>query len=216
MNPPELDAATRRALEANVRRFYLYKFLYHFYLWLPIWVLYLQQERGLSLTQVTALEAPFWLVNLVSEVPTGAVADRWGRKFSLLLGCAVYTVAILVFGLATSFWLLLLSYVAWGVAITLGSGADSAFLYDSLVALGRAGEFRKVLGRAQAWMTVAVLVSALLGAPLAAATRLSVPILAGAGVTVLAGLVVLTFREPPYHESAPRLPYFAVLREAVR
>src|SRR5947209_5463501 len=96
-------AADEAALQANVRRFYVYRFLYNLNLWLPIWVLYLQQERGLTLSQVTALDAPFWLINVIAQVPTGAFADRYGRKKALLVGCIVLGTAYLMFGLASSF-----------------------------------------------------------------------------------------------------------------
>ena len=78
--PGQLSAAARRDLEANIRKFYVYRFLENLYLWLPIWVVYLQQQRGLSLAQIGALDAPFWLVSVLAEVPTGAFADRYGRR----------------------------------------------------------------------------------------------------------------------------------------
>ncbi len=156
----EWTAGGARAYRANVSRFYVYKFLINFQLWFPIWVLYLQRERGLSLAQVTALDAPFWLVMVLAEVPTGAVADRWGRKFSMLLGGVCLTAAIFLFGIGTSYGVLLVSYLIWGMAMTLGSGADTAFLYDSLVALGRGEELSRALGRARACETAAGLVGA--------------------------------------------------------
>jgi MFS family permease len=216
MTAAELSPAARRAYAANIRRFYLYKFLNNLFLWLPIWVLYLQETRGLSLTQVTILEAPFWLVIVLSEVPTGAVADRWGRKVSLLLGCLLYSVGIFVFGIAESFPLLMISYLIWAVSMTLSSGADTALAYESLAAIGREGEFRKVIGRAQACAITAGLVGLLLGAPLAAATSLTVPIFTGAGIGLLAALVVLTLREPPRHEEDTQLPYLRIIGDAAR
>src|SRR5262245_46514321 len=142
-NAPPLNAAAERAYRANIPRFYLYRLADGFQLWVPIWVVYLQQQRGLSLAQVTLLDGPFWVAMVLAEVPTGAIADHWGRKQSLLLGALSYTVAIFIFGISTTFWLLLGSYLVWAVAMTLQSGADTAFLYDTLAELGRDREFRK-------------------------------------------------------------------------
>jgi predicted MFS family arabinose efflux permease len=102
--------------------------------------------------------------------------------------------------------------------MTLTSGADAAFLYDSLAALGRAGEFTRAMGRARAYGIVAGLVGGLIGAPLAAATDLSVPILVSGGLSLIAALIVLTLREPAHHEQEPRpqLPYLQIMREALR
>ena len=68
-------------------------------------------------------------------MPTGAVADRWGRRYSLMLGALMFSVAIFVFGIAENYPILLVSYTAWGLAMTFQSGADTALLYDSLKAI---------------------------------------------------------------------------------
>jgi hypothetical protein len=49
---------------------------------------------GLDLGQILLLNAWFMFWNCVLEVPTGAVADRFGRRASLLLGLAVGALSI--------------------------------------------------------------------------------------------------------------------------
>jgi predicted MFS family arabinose efflux permease len=98
----------------------------------------------------------------------------------------------------------------------LGSGADAAFLYDSLAALGREREFTRAMGRARACSVIAGLLGGLIGAPIAAATDLSVPILISAGLTLIAAAIVLTFREPArWEEDGPHLPYLQVMHAAL-
>ena len=53
-----------------------------FILWLPIWVVFLQR-KGLSLNQIGLLEAFAWILTAALEVPTGGIADRWGRRASM-------------------------------------------------------------------------------------------------------------------------------------
>ena len=120
------------ALEGNVWKSYVYRFLMNFQLWWPIWVIYLQRSRGLSLTQITLLDTPFFLLIVLFEVPTGAIADRFGRRVSLMIGSTLFAVAIFVFGIADNYPVILVSYTAWGLAQTFQSGADAAILYDSL------------------------------------------------------------------------------------
>jgi len=213
-NEAQSNATGAGAYNANISRYYAYMFVEGFQLWLPIWVAYLQQMRGLTLTQITLLDAPFWIAIILAEVPTGAVADRWGRKHSLILGSLSFSLAIFLFGVGTEFWILLASYLVWAVSMALQSGADTAFLYDSLAAMGRESEFRKVTGRANAINIVGNLIGSLIGAPLAAATNLAVPILVSAALTLGAAAVLLTVREPARRLDAPRLPYFQVMREA--
>ena len=216
MGQAALSSAAERQYRRNITRFYVYRLGADLALWSPIWVVYLQQERGLSLTQITAMDAPFWLVAVLAEIPTGTVADRWGRKVSLLLGAASFTVALLLFGLATNYPLLLAAYLAWPLSVALQSGADHAFLYDSLAMLGREREFPKILGRTQALHMVGFLLGGLIGAPLAAATSLAFPILASAAISLVAVLAALTFREPRHKDVRPHPAYFAIMREAAR
>jgi MFS family permease len=204
------------ALEANVWKSYLYRFLMQFQLWWPIWVIYLQKERGLSLTQITLLDTPFFLLIAFAEVPTGAIADRFGRRVSLMLGSTMFAIAVFIFGVADNYPVILLSYTAWGLALTLQSGADTALLYDSLKRIGREEEFQRISGRLWAITSLAVVVAILIGAPIAAATSLSTPILMSAGIALVAVPVAFWMREPQYREHDEPEPYLQMVRTGVR
>lgn len=207
--------AERRAYEGNIRKLYLYTFLMNFQLWWPLWVVYLQEMRGLSLTQITVLDAPFWLVIVAAQVPTGAVADRWGRKWSLLLGATSFTAGILLFGLAANYILILISYLGWGVALTFQQGADSALLFDSLKAMGREDEFEKITGRSVAIVSLASLGGILLGTPFAAVTDLATPIVVSGLIAAVAVPVALSMKEPPIAGHERSTSYSSLLRDSV-
>ncbi len=201
--------------DSALTRFYIFNFLGLLQLWLPVWVLYLQRDRGLSLSQIAAMEAMFWLVIVVAELPTGAVADRWGRRPALVLSGFSLAAAIGVFGFATSYPWLLVSYLIWGVSMTLSNGANTAFVFDTLAAQGREREFARVWGRAQAWSMGAGLIGSLLGAPLAAATDLAFPIRISIVTGLAAALVAMTLREPP-RAAGHRPDYATIMRASLR
>ena len=96
-------------MQANIRKFYLFQFLLNFQLWWPIWVIYLTEERGLTLGQVTLIDVPFWLSIIALQIPAAAIADRWGRKPTLIVSACALSAAVTIFGLATSFELILVS-----------------------------------------------------------------------------------------------------------
>ena len=198
---------SRHDYEANIWKSYVFQFLYSFQLWWPIWVLYLTDYRGFSLTQVGTLEALFWLVIILSQVPTGAIADRFGRKTSLMLAGAFTTAAILVFGIAANYWIVLVSYVAWGVGLTFSSGADSALVFDSLKAVGRERDYQRVAGIGWGALSLGTLAGLLAGAPVAAATNLAVPVVLSSVTCGLAIVVAASFAEPPIHEEGERPGY---------
>ena len=59
------------------------------------------------------LEGVAWLITAFLEVPTGAIADRWGRKASIAIGGLLYALAmflILAKALSPAF---LLGYALW-------------------------------------------------------------------------------------------------------
>jgi MFS family permease len=204
------------AFEGNIWKSYVYRFLMEFQLWLPIWVLYLQQTRGLTLTQISVLDTPFWLLIVFAEVPTGAVADRFGRKTSLALGALMFAVAIFVFGIADSYAIILISYSAWALAVTFQSGADAALMYDSLKQAGREGEFQKITGRLWAVRTLAALLALLIGAPIASATSLAFPVVVSAAIALAAVPIALSMHEPRHDRDDPQENYFTMVREGMR
>lgn len=213
MTNAPLDERERRAYEANIRRAFLYEGFTHFQLWVPIWVVYLQVERGLSLAQIAILDAPFFLTQVLMEVPTGGFADRFGRRASLMVGSVMFSLAVLVFGMAETFWLILASYLLWGVATTFQSGADSALLYDSLKLAGREHDYARLQGAIFAIFPAASLVAGLIGAPLAEATSLPTPILVSAAIAGGGFFVALTMKEPP--QASARLGYIANIRQGL-
>jgi len=202
-------------MHANVRKYYIYNFFLNLQLWWPIWVIYLKEERGLSQAQVTLIDIPFWLSIVLLQIPAAALADRWGRKPALIASGTAFALAISLFGLASSFPLLLLSYLIWGLAFSLFNGTESAFIYDSLKAMGREDEYQRIYGRAWALNMVAAVAGTLIGAPLADATSLGFPIVLSGAIAGLCALTALTFREPPRAETAvANLSYAGILRQS--
>jgi MFS family permease len=213
---PPLDGRVAARCQANIWKFYLFQFLLNFQLWWPIWVLYLTEQRGFTLGQVTLLDVPFWMSIIALQVPAAAISDRWGRKPTLIAAACALTAAVTLFGLASSFALILVSYLIWGIGFSLLFGTESAFLYDTLKALGREEDYPRVYGRAWGLVTTAALAGTLLGAPVAAATSLSFPIVFSGGLAFLAVLAAATFTEPaPEARSGPGLTYGRIITDSV-
>jgi len=183
-------------LAANVPKYYIYQAALNLQFWMSVSILYLRW-RGLSLGEIGLLETVGGLVIMLSEIPTGAIADLMGRRWSISMGMFLSVVGLILYGLADSFWLVALSYVPWMIGYTMTSGADSALLYDSLKAVGREDQYAKLEGRAVAVANGAGAVAGITGALVATKWGLATPIWVTAAVTFLGGLVALSFQEPP-------------------
>ena len=199
------------AYESNIWKSYVYRFLMEFQLWLPVWVVYLQVQRGLSLTQITLLDTPFFLLMVFAEVPTGAVADRFGRRWSLMLGSSLFALALFIFAVADNYVVILTSYTVWGLALTFQSGSDTALLYDSLKQVGREEEFQHINSRLWALRSAAALCALLLGAPLAQYTDYSPVIVMSAIIAALATPVAFSMHEPRHEHDVSHERYFQTL-----
>ena len=73
-------------------------------------------ELGASALAVTALIASFSLMQMVATPLWGRVSDRRGRRPLIIAGLFASAISYLIFGLANSLWLLLLSRLAAGAA----------------------------------------------------------------------------------------------------
>jgi MFS family permease len=110
-------------------------------------------DIGLSDAQISLLFAIWSVTALVTEVPAGALADRWSRRGAVVLASVLQAVAFAVWTAAPAFWAFAVGFVIWGVGGALVSGASEALVHDELAAVGAEGSFGRVYG----WMTAAEL-----------------------------------------------------------
>jgi MFS family permease len=155
----------QRKLAANVPFFYVYTFLNQFILDRAIWILFLV-SKGFTLAQIAVIETAYHLMNFLCEVPTGYVADRYGKRASLLISQLVSVVssALLLWG---GHWTVVVTgFVIGALAGTLQSGATSALVYETLKQLGREAQFKRYNSHLAAVMLVAMGLSGIAGGAL--------------------------------------------------
>ena len=95
MTRPQITPAERRRYERNIPLFYAFQLACNLALWSSIWVLYLQEMRGLSLTQITALDAPFWVIAILAFICAVSLLI-WGRGLEHQRGDEVGSLGVLV------------------------------------------------------------------------------------------------------------------------
>ncbi len=107
-------------------------------------------QRGLSLSQIFLLQSVFSICLLLWELPSGYLADTYGRALCLKLSLPLNGVAIALYGLSSHFWQFMLCELALAVASGFASGTDTALLMDSLKADGRDNDFVRLSQRMNA------------------------------------------------------------------
>ncbi len=155
-------------------------------------------DAGLSNTEAFAANAFFTAGMVLFEVPTGVVADTWGRRASYLLGAATLLVSTLLYLLmwetGAPFWGWAAASAFIGLGFTFFSGAVEAWLVDALDASGFTGDLESVFAKGQAVSGTAMLTGSVAGGFIAQATTLGVPYILRAvmlGLTLLAALLLM-------------------------
>jgi MFS family permease len=146
-------------------------------------------DAGLNNFEAFAANAFFTAGMVLFEVPTGVVADSWGRRASYLLGTVTLAVTtalyVWLWYVDGPFWAWAASSVLIGLGFTFFSGATEAWLVDALHATGYDGSLDAVFARAQVFGGVGMLLGAGGGGYLAQWLGLPAPYLLRAGVLVV-------------------------------
>src|SRR5262249_24134879 len=187
----------KSTVASNIPKYFVYTALkgIGFGLFVAVWVVYLQQQRGLSLSQAALIDVIFFVAAALAEVPTGIVADRFGRKTSMTAGAALMSLGVLGWTFAPTLPLIMLAYVAMGVGITFLSGAEDAFFYETLQVSGRGDDYTRLLGRVSAIFPGALALGSVAGGLLATIDVVLPFLIAGLALLITLG-IVLTFKEP--------------------
>jgi len=154
-------------------------------------------DAGLNNTQAFAANAFFTLGQVVFEVPTGVVADLWGRRASYLAGTLTLLASTLLYYLMwrvkAPFWGWALSSAFIGLGFTFFSGATEAWLVDGLKQAGYKGNLDSVFARGGIVSGAAMLAGSVAGGYLAQAGSLGLPYLVRSGLLALTFLAALAY-----------------------
>jgi len=146
-------------------------------------------DAGLSNFEAFAANAFFTGGMVLFEVPTGVVADTWGRRVSYLLGTLTLAGSTLLYYFMwqtnAPFWAWAVVSVLIGLGFTFFSGAVEAWLVDALHFTGYEGQLEAVFGRGQMVGGVAMLSGSVGGGVIAQVTTLGVPFLLRVGVLLV-------------------------------
>ena len=217
---PDLNGVDERPKwRRNLRLYPLFYFFHDLQFWLPVWIIFATEDVGLTFAQLGAIGPAFYVITSFGQPPAGALADRFGRVRTIRISLVIYITFMIWFAFSGSFWQAAVAWSLWGLAMVLITGSDSAFLHDSLQAMGRARDFERQAGRAFAVRSVAMVLATFAGGGIAQVFGAQAALLAGAVGTSLALLITFGFREPPRHEpghSGETPSYLQLMKQTLR
>ena len=172
------------------------------------------------------------LVN-VFEVPSGAVADVYGRRRSMMFSFCAYIVAFGLFAFSSRLWHLLVAMTFFSLGDAFRTGTHKAIIFSYLQQTGRSQEKTRYYGTTRSWSKMGSALSVIIASAIVfavAAARPEAPLLvyrclfAACIVPYLVGLVNFMLyprgldgverRHVPLREVVAHL--FSVIRDSIR
>ncbi len=158
----------------------------------PFWL-------GEDLTQqkIYLLQSIFTLVMMVLEVPTGVLADRIGRRTSLIIAACAASVGFAFYSMAHGFWQFAAAETLLALGLSLNSGTIEAMRHESALALdGDHG--RSSAGTAHSARLLSAALCSVIGGVVVKIFGFRTAMVLDALTYVGAALVVLKMAEPPH------------------
>lgn len=179
---------------ANIRKFYYLRLFTVFSFTNPILIIYML-EKGLTFGTILLLSGIQRIFGILIEVPTGALSDLKGHKCNLQLGTFSFAVSCLIFAFSNTFWGFFLAEIFMALSAGFISGADTAFVFESLERYHAEESYEKVFGRMKAIQSFVSAV-VMLGIGFLAEISWLLPFFFGAFCGLVSFAIACTFVEP--------------------
>ena len=201
-------------LRHNIFKMYLLKAVLWFMVAMPIIVLFFQ-EHGLTLTEVMILQSIYSFSVALFEIPSGFIADVFGRKRTIILSTIFTFIGFLVFSFFGGFYAFAIAQVLVGIGGSLMSGSDSAIIYDTLLETNSKTTYTKIEGRTYAIGNFSEAFAGILGGFLAVGS-IYLPIYVQTSILFFSIPIAFTLIEPSMHKENKLDRSFKAVLEVVK
>lgn len=181
----------------NIKIIYAISFITRSWFWYGIWVLYYllyTDYAGIGL-----LESIMIVTSTVTEIPTGALADLFGKKKTISLAMLIISLGSIFMGYAPSIYILSVAIFILTIGSSLLSGTVEALVYDSLRDIGKTKTYNKTIANISSIKNIAIAFSSIVGGYLYTISP-GLPFIA-VGYISLIGLILSFFLTEPKYDS---------------
>ena len=199
-------------IEANIKKYYFYKFFMSLSFWVPIFIIFFL-DRGLNYTQIMMMGVITAVFQIGLEVPSGVYADYFGRKNCMAIAALCRAVNLIIFIFADHFITFAISAAIFGATLAFASGSTSAFIYDTLKDLKKEKEYKKIEGKSFYYALIAMGTGSFLGG-LIAEKSLLIPLILTVFMNIAAIVVAFSLEEPKHKKKSMDTTYFSHLADA--
>lgn len=174
-------------------KFRLYGFLKNLRFFDPFLILFLR-EMGLSFLEIGLLYSIREICTNILEIPTGVLADAFGRRKAMLASFSAYLASFALFYALPTFWAYAVAMILFAVGETFRSGTHKAMILEHLRQCGRECERVAYYGLTRAASQLGSAFAALIAGGLVLYTgSFRIVFLASMGPYVLGLILFLTY-----------------------
>jgi len=193
-------------VKTNIWKYYLATALVHFAFFTPIIQLFFL-DNNLTITKIAFLGVIWSVVRIILEVPSGILADKWGRKKVLIISSIFAILYVVMLIGASNYWIFCVASILSAVSYSFLSGTDTAFFYDTLKQLKREKEFEKLWARQHIYKQLPLILAFVSSGFLYKFSPL-LPFQLSLIFLIASLIVILTLKEPKYHKPIEEVNVF--------
>ena len=190
-------------LKTNNYILYLYAFLSKLHFFGSLCVPFYLNRLGISYALMFTIETIFSGCIFLFEIPTGIIADKFGRKISLFLGTLLFGISHLISGTTLNIGVFIFGQIIGAIGLSLESGADKALIYENAKYQNKnPQEISAIASRFDGFGTVGLLIAFPLGSIFVASgifnytSSLGLVFIATGISAVFASIIILFIKEP--------------------
>ncbi len=121
------------------------------------------QKSGMNLLEIGTILAFSYMAKIIFEIPSGYLADNFGRKKIVGIGLFVFVIFLVMTYFTRNLYCFIIASFLQGISLTLTSGALDAMQYDALIDAGKKDEVEKYLTYERLLISLAFGCSSLFG-----------------------------------------------------
>jgi MFS family permease len=200
--------------DRNIALYTIFNLCQDPFLWGPVLITYLMSIGKMSLAEIYFMEATVLAAMIFVEIYSSSWADILGRKKTMLLGSLLMFLGSILFLVISQPLHVWISNIFFMLGAAMISGADEAYLSDTLKSAGRLSELKTVLNRISSWRYVIAGASAILSGYLYLINP-RLPVLASLPILLIATVAVAFLKEPKRSGERSHRAHFQLMKLSI-
>lgn len=189
----------RKNLESNINKTCLISLVDGMWFPFPIFIIFFL-ENGMRMTQVGMIVGASYLMSLLLDIPSSIWADKYSRKSILITGNIAFMLLNAIIFLSNSFEMFFLAFCLNGIGAACWTGIFSAFIYDTLLSLGKEKQYEQTQAKFLKYFFSGRLIASVVGVYIYSIDP-KMPFLLSALANFACVILATSFKEPTREKS---------------